>query len=287
MPDMTTELTGMTQWLSANALPLLIVAALLLFLYRGLKPFVHRILVRVMEAQESFVADDPRQQDEIKRRVATIEDLITRLLRTTVTIAIVAVILGVLDLWPALAGFGLIIAALTLAGQSIILDYLMGVLILVEGQYFKGDTVRIGMVEGVVEEVGLRRTQVRDVRGVLHSISNGLIRESSNLTRTYATATVDIDGVADADVEAVIEVLNAVGIEIAADPAFEGVFTDPPGYTATIRLTAAGETLRFAGRVRPDARPRAEAEMRRRVAGGLAARGIKLIVAPVAAGSPR
>lgn len=287
MPDMTTELTGMTQWLNANALPLLIVAALLLFLYRGLRPFVHRILVRVMEAQESFIADDPRQQDEIKRRVATIEDLITRLLRTTVTIAIVAVILGVLDLWPALAGFGLIIAALTLAGQSIILDYLMGVLILVEGQYFKGDTVRIGLVEGVVEEVGLRRTQVRDVRGVLHSISNGLIRESSNLTRTYATATVDIDGVADADVEAVIEVLNAVGIEIAADPAFEGVFTDPPGYTATIRLSAAGETLRFAGRVRPDARPRAEAEMRRRVAGGLAARGIRLIVAPVAAGSPR
>ena len=287
MPDMTTELTGMTQWLNANALPLLIVAALLLFLYRGLRPFVHRILVRVMEAQESFIADDPRQQDEIKRRVATIEDLITRLLRTTVTIAIFAVILGVLDLWPALAGFGLIIAALTLAGQSIILDYLMGVLILVEGQYFKGDTVRIGLVEGVVEEVGLRRTQVRDVRGVLHSISNGLVRESSNLTRTYATATVDIDGVADADVEAVIEVLNAVGIEIAADPAFEGVFTDPPGYTATIRLSAAGETLRFAGRVRPDARPRAEAEMRRRVAGGLAARGIRLIVAPVAAGSPR
>jgi small conductance mechanosensitive channel len=240
-----------------------------------------------MKAQESFIADDPRQQDELKRRVATIEDLITTLLRTTVTIAIVAVVLGMLNLWPALAGFGLVIAALTLAGQSIILDYLMGILILVEGQYFKGDTVRLGMVEGVVEEVGLRRTQVRDVRGTLHSISNGLIRESSNLTRTYATATVDIDGVADADVEAVIEVLNAVGIEIAADPAFEGVFTDPPGYTATIRLSAAGETLRFAGRVRPDARARAEAEMRRRVAGGLAARKIRLIVTPIAPGAPR
>ncbi len=287
MPDVTTEMTSLTQWLNANALPLLIIAGLLLLLYRGLKPFVHRLLLRVMKAQESFIADDPRQQDELKRRVATIEDLITTLLRTTVTIAIVAVVLGMLNLWPALAGFGLVIAALTLAGQSIILDYLMGILILVEGQYFKGDTVRLGMVEGVVEEVGLRRTQVRDVRGTLHSISNGLIRESSNLTRTYATATVDIDGVADADVEAVIEVLNAVGIEIAADPAFEGVFTDPPGYTATIRLSAAGETLRFAGRVRPDARARAEAEMRRRVAGGLAARKIRLIVTPIAPGAPR
>jgi small-conductance mechanosensitive channel len=287
MPDMNTELTGMTQWLSDNALPLLIVVGLLLLVFRGLRPLVHRLLMRVMRAQESFIADDPRQQDELKRRVATIEDLITTLLRTTFMIAIVSVLLGVLNLWPAVTGFGLIIAALTLAGQSIILDYLMGMLILVEGQYFKGDTVRIGMVEGVVEEVGLRRTQVRDVRGVLHSISNGLIRESSNLTRTYATATVDIDGVADADVEAVIEVLNAVGIELAADPAFEGVFTDPPGYTSTIRLSAAGETLRFAGRVRPDARTRAEAEMRRRVAAGLAARNIRLIVTPIAPGAAR
>ena len=222
MPDMTTEMTSLTQWLSANALPLLIVTALLLFLYRGLRPFVHRVLIRVMRAQESFIADDPRQQDELNRRVATIEDLITRLLRTGVTIAIVAVLLGWLDLWPALAGFGLVIAALTLAGQGIILDYLMGVLILVEGQYFKGDTVRLGMVEGVVEEVGLRRTQVRDLRGTLHSISNGLIRESANLTRTYATATIDIDGVADRDVEAVIAVLDAVGLELAADPSIRG-----------------------------------------------------------------
>ena len=183
-----------------------------------------------MRAQESFVADDPRQQDELNRRVATIEDLITRLLRTGVTIAIVAVILGWFDLWPALAGFGLVIAALTLAGQGIILDYLMGILILVEGQYFKGDTVRLGMVEGVVEEVGLRRTQVRDLRGTLHSISNGLIRESANLTRTYATATIDVDGVADRDVEAVIAVLDAVGLDLAADPSFEGVFHEPPSY---------------------------------------------------------
>ena len=47
------------------------------------------------------------------------------------------------------------LAALTLAGQSVILDYIMGVLILVEGQYFKGDTISVGPIEGTVEEVGL------------------------------------------------------------------------------------------------------------------------------------
>jgi small conductance mechanosensitive channel len=282
---MTEALGGATQWLSENALGLLIVAALLLFLYRGLKPFVRRILTRVIKAQESLAGDDPAHQEEVARRVATIEDLITRLLKSAVTIAIVAVFLGVFNLWPALAGLGLVVAALTLAGQGIVLDYLMGILILLEGQYFKGDIVRINAVEGVVEEVGIRRTQVRDVQGTLHSISNGLIRESANRTRTYATATVDIDGVADRDVERVIELLDAVGVELAGDPAFEADFgtNGPPRYAGTIRLSAVGATLRLSGRVRPEARARVEAEMRRRVAGSLAANEIRLIAGPVVA----
>ena len=113
--------------------------------------------------------------------------------------------------------------------------------------------------------------------GTLHSISNGLIRSSSNFSRTFAVATVDIDGVADKDVDAVIEVFTAVGQELAADEELGPLLQDIPGYTSTIRLTSSGSTLRFAGRVRPEVRARVEAEMRRRVAAGLAARDIQLI----------
>ena len=177
------------------------------------------------------------------------------------------------DLWSVLAGLGLVLAALTLAGQSIVLDYLMGILILTEGQYFKGDVVQLGTVEGTVEEVGLRRTVVRDVRGTVHSVSNGTIRVSSNRTRTYALATIDLDGIADRDVEGVIEVFDAVGLALSEDDAFAGKLQDVPGYAGTIRLSSAGATLRLSGRTRPDARAQVEAEMRRRVAAGLAAAG--------------
>jgi hypothetical protein len=44
-----------------------------------------------------------------------------------------------------------------------------------------------------------------------------------------------------------------------------------------------GATLRLSGRVRPEARARVEAEMRRRVAGSLAANEIRLIAGPVVA----
>ena len=180
------------------------------------------MLTRLLEAQSKTLGTDAVAVADVEKRVATIEDLLVKVLKTAVVLTIVVVILGVFDLWSVLAGLGIVIAAITLAGQNIVLDYLMGILILVEGQYYKGDVVRINAVEGTVEEVGLRRTLVRDVRGTLHSISNGEIRTSANLTRTYAVAMVAIDGVPDHALEAAITVLEQVGRDLAADPALEG-----------------------------------------------------------------
>ena len=277
MPDMTDQTNAAIAWLSTNGVVLAIVAIAALLLYRWTRPAIHRVLVRVMQAQAATLGDSPVLQAETDKRVETIEELLAKLLRLGVVVGVIVVVLGVFDLWSALAGLGLIIAAITLAGQSIILDYLMGILILLEAQYFKGDIVRVGTVQGSVEEVGLRRTVIRDNRGVVHSISNGLIRESSNLTRTYAVATVDIDGIADRDVEAMIQVLDAVGQQIAADPDLADRLLDTPAYAGTIRLSAAGATLRLQARVQPDARIGIETEMRRRVAAGMAAQGIEAI----------
>jgi small conductance mechanosensitive channel len=273
----TVDPQGITAWLTENALPLLIAAVVLFLVYRWARPEIHRVLVRVMHAQQAELAGDPALMEETDRRVATLEDLFAKILRFAVVVALIIVFLGVFDLWSVLAGLGLVLAALTLAGQSIILDYLMGILILTEGQYFKGDVVQLGTVEGTVEEVGLRRTVVRDARGTVHSVSNGTIRVSSNRTRTYALATVDIDGIADRDVEGVIEVLDAVGLALSQDEAFAPALQDVPGYAGTIRLSSSGATLRLSGRVRPDARFQVEAEMRRRVAAGMAAAGIEPI----------
>jgi small-conductance mechanosensitive channel len=268
---------SLTAWLTDHALPLLIAAVVLFVVYRWARPAIHRVLVRVMHAQQAELSGDAALAEETDRRVATLEDLFAKILRFAVFVALIFVVLGVFDLWSVLAGLGLVLAALTLAGQSIILDYLMGILILTEGQFFKGDVVQLGTVEGTVEEVGLRRTVVRDVRGTVHSVSNGTIRVSSNRTRTYALATVDLDGIADRDVEGVIEVFDAVGIALSEDEAFAGKLQDVPGYAGTIRLSSAGATLRLSGRTQPAARAEVEAEMRRRVAAGLAARGIEPI----------
>ena len=103
------------------------------------------------------------------KRIATIEDLLIRLLRLTAVALLGALVLAVFDLWSILAGIVLIIVALLFATQDVVLDYVMGFLILVEGPYFKGDWVKVGApggVEGEVEEIGLRRTVLRDGDGL-------------------------------------------------------------------------------------------------------------------------
>jgi small-conductance mechanosensitive channel len=288
VPTFTGPSGELVSWLASHGIAIALVGIALLFAYRWARPAIHRVLVRVMVAQARTLGEDRAHAAEIDRRVATVEDLLVKLLRLAVLVALVAVILGLFDLWSVLASLGIVFAAITLAGQSIVLDYLMGVLILLEGQYFKGDVVRIGAVEGTVEEVGLRRTLVRDPRGVLHSISNGDARASANLTRTFAVAMVNIDGVADKDLEAAIAVLEAVGSDLAADPVLAELFLEPPAYAGMTSLTAAGATIRLSGRVRPESRIQVEVEMRRRVSAGLAAAGIELIrpVAGIAA-APR
>jgi small-conductance mechanosensitive channel len=286
MPDLTQQSDALIGWLSTNGVALAILAIVLLLVYRWARPAIHRLLVRVMHAQAEALGQDGARKVELDKRITTLEDLLAKVLRAAVVVALVVVVLGIFDLWSVLTGLGLALAAITLAGQAIVLDYLMGILILVEGQYFKGDIVRVGGIEGTVEEVGLRRTLIRDPRGTLHSVSNGEIRTSANRTRSYAMAAVQIDGIADGDVERAIIVLDEVGRAIADDPDLGEFVLDVPGYTSTTNLSAAGATLLMTGRVQPEHRVRVEAEMRRRVAAGLSAGGIDPI-RPAAAPAPR
>ena len=52
---------------------------------------------------------------------------------------------------------------------------------------------------------------------------------------------------------------------------------DMPKYAGTIRLSPMGATLRMSGRTLPEGRVQVETEMRRRIAAGLAAKGIEPI----------
>jgi small-conductance mechanosensitive channel len=79
------------------------------------------------------------------------------------------------SLGPVLASAGVIGVAIGLGAQTLVRDVLSGIFMLVEDQYGVGDDIRVQEIEGRVERVGLRITQVRDTNDVLWFVRNGEI----------------------------------------------------------------------------------------------------------------
>ena len=66
------------------------------------------------------------------------------------------------QVWPALAGLGLVGAAAALGARDLFTNLIAGILILGERRFARGDWIKVdGVVEGTVEEIGLRSTRVR------------------------------------------------------------------------------------------------------------------------------
>jgi len=272
------DLNEIIRWIVTHGLALLIGGVVILFAYRLAVSAVHRIVPSVLQAQASHLPADSSVSAEVDKRIATIEDLSIRLLRVITLAVLGALVLGVFELWTVLAGVALIIVALLFATQDVVLDYVMGFLILVEGPYFKGDWVRvggIGGVEGVVEEIGLRRTVLRDGTGSVHAVSNGLIRQSSNVTRVFSVAIVDVAVPNVRELDRAIEVATRLSRELQDDPAWADHF--PPDSPTDIWVTALGidgASLRLQLRVLTGMHGPVASELRRRLGAALVSASI-------------
>jgi small-conductance mechanosensitive channel len=118
-------------------------------------------------------------------RARTIGTVFSSAFNAAVWIIAIGMILGEFgfNLGPVIASAGVIGVALGLGAQTIVRDVLSGIFMLVEDQYGVGDEIHVQDVEGKVEKVGLRVTQVRDKKGVLWFLRNGEILVVGNKSK--------------------------------------------------------------------------------------------------------
>jgi len=124
--------------------------------------------------------------------------------------------LGV-EIGPLLASAGVAGVALGFGGQWLIRDLIAGLFIVLENQYKVGDVVSLDGMAGLVEDITLRMTTLRDLDGTVHLIPNGTINRASNLTRDYSGVDMNIGVAYDTNLKQAIKVVNDVGIAIAKD----------------------------------------------------------------------
>jgi len=113
-----------------------------------------------------------------------------------------------INITPILASAGVVGLAFSLGAQTVIKDYLGGILILIEDQFGIGDVISVGQFSGVVERITLRATYVRDIEGKLNLIPNGDIRSVSNMTTQWAQVVVTFNLDYDADLERALHTLE-------------------------------------------------------------------------------
>ena len=125
-----------------------------------------------------------------------------------------------LELGPLLASAGIAGLAIGFGAQTLVHDFINGFYILLENQYDLGDTIRVAGVKGMVEDMSLRRTVLRDDDGTVHIVPNSEIKLVSNMTRDWSQLTLRVTTAYSEPSDKVIALLKQVGEEVRHDPAF-------------------------------------------------------------------
>lgn len=114
-----------------------------------------------------------------------------------------------------LAGAGIVGLAVGFGAQGLVSDIVTGFFILLEKQLDVGDYITVATFNGIVEQVGLRTTQIRGFDGTLHYIPNRNITNVSNHSRGTMQALVDIKVPAERNLDETIHILQHVCDETA------------------------------------------------------------------------
>jgi small conductance mechanosensitive channel len=257
--------------------PLRILLVLLLaYLLSRLVKGLARRLVGSLRLVSPLVRATPRGED----RVRTLTGVFASVFRVVIWIVALLTVLGQLnvDLTPFVATATVIGAAVGFGAQTLVKDFLSGVLILAEDQYGVGDSIVVGdgpaATSGTVEGVNLRTTRLRGLDGVVWYVPNGDIRTVGNNTENDSQALVDLVVPHGTDLVAAGSAAESAARALAEEPAWKGVFIGQPVFAGVQSADHEGVTLRVMAWTKPGQHFRVARELRLRVLDRLRADGV-------------
>jgi small conductance mechanosensitive channel len=231
---------------------------------------------------------DDEAEGRRRQRRATVAGLIVTTIQALSWFVVLAVTLGAtgVPLGPLFASAGVIGVALGFGAQTIVRDTLAGLFIALEGQFDVGDIVDLqtegGPVNGTIEGLTLRVTTVRQYDGTVSIVPNGGIHVTSNRTRGWGRAIIDVRVALDEDPDRVQKVLERALDEARATPPLSEWLRDPPQVLGVTQLTDVAQVIRVVAETVPNHRVDTERLLRGRISQRISESGIK--TPPVIAG---
>jgi len=248
-----------------TSVQVLLTVAVILTIQLILHNSIGRIIERAVRSHKYSSKNEERQR----------EDTLKKVFQTIITIAL-WIIGAIIILWQLdvnilalLTGAGLVGVIAGLGAQNIIKDAISGIFIILENQYRVDDIVTLDAggttASGVVEDITIRITKLRDLDGNLHIVTNGSINVITNRSFHFANVNVDINVSYDADLDVIEKIINEVGIEVAGNEKWKSSIIEAIQFYQVDAFNDSSVTVKALGKVQPGTQWDIASDFRRRL----------------------
>ena len=247
---------------------------------RSVNRIVHNVKrKRGVDDTQLLALRSPLESVRTVQRTRTIGQVLSGI--ASAAILIVAVLWSVAVINPDfLASLTLLSAALGaglgFGAQKIVGDVLNGTFMVIEDQLGVGDEVDMDYASGIVEAVGVRVTQVRDVNGRLWYIRNGEIQRVGNNSQGWNRAIIDLAIPYSVDRDHAQRVMLRAAASLSDDVDWMPKVLEEPTIWGLQTLSAEAVIVRLVVKTMPGERWAVERELRARIQDGFKAESISL-----------
>jgi len=248
-------------WTITHGAKILIILVLAYIINKLKKSFIEKaIRASVKIGDLSNKSAEIKRQDTLIRIFTTMVQIIIYTIMVIMILEQVGVMVG-----PILAGAGIIGLAFGFGGQYLIKDIITGFFIILENQYRIGDIVIIDSTGGMVEDISLRMTTLRDLDGFVHHIPHGDIKRVSNLSKIFARVNINIGVGYGSNIEHIIEVVNRIGKELAEDVNWKEFIISAPQFLRVNEFADSAIMIKILGETQPLKQWDVAGELRKRI----------------------
>jgi small conductance mechanosensitive channel len=215
---------------------------------------------------------------ERAKRARTLGGVLTNM--TTFVVLVVAALMILQELnintGPALTGAGIVGVALGFGAQTLVRDLIGGFFLILDNHVRVGDVVAINNIGGLVEEINLRTTILRDEEGTVHVVPNGAITTLANKSMLFSYYVVNLPLAYGEDIDRVAALVKKIAADLQQDDAYRPFILEPLEVIGVDEFEPTSVRLKVRIKTAPLKQWFVGRELRRRVNQAFAAQGVEM-----------
>ncbi len=248
-------------WLQEHGLTILAILVGTFLIQKFLGAFLEHLIRQAIKPDHFLNKEAEKKREDTLIRVSYNA---TKILIWIVVLMMLLSEVGI-NIGPLIAAAGVAGLALGFGAQYIIRDVISGLFIILENQYRVGDVISSDGTSGLVEDISLRMTTLRDLDGNVHYVPHGEMAKLSNLSKDYARVNLNLGIPYDTNLEKVISVINKIGKDLAEDPKWKEFITKAPQFLRVDDFADSAIIIKILGETAPIKQWEVTGELRKRI----------------------